>query len=280
MKEYATGMTWGEGPRWQHGALWLSDTQGGKLWTDHDGTWRGIPLDAVPNGLWFLPDGRLAGAMMYERRIGVWTGERFDTYADLSAVATGPLGDMTGDPYGNLYVDDIGFAAHAGEPVRPGRVLRVAADGTVGVAAEDIEFPNGLAFVDDGRTLVVAETTRQRLTAFTVAADGALTGRRTYADLARLVGEDARPDGIWAVPDGVWVATTTGHAVALVRENELVTSVGTGTLLPIACCGDGGDRLFVTLADTGGRPLGEAMAHKAVRTTVALLDVTKAGDAL
>ncbi|MGW7595036.1 hypothetical protein, partial [Streptomyces rubiginosohelvolus] len=79
--------------------------------------------------------------------------------------------------------------------------------------------------------------------------------------------------------DGVWVATTTGHAVALVRENELVTSVDTGALLPIACCGDGGNRLFVTLADTHGLPLGEAMAAKAVHTTVALLEATKKGDA-
>ncbi|MEU6557420.1 SMP-30/gluconolactonase/LRE family protein [Streptomyces sp. NPDC046915] len=278
MKEYAAGMTWGEGPRWQRGALWLSDTQGGKLWTDHDGPWRGIPLNAIPNGLWFLPDGRLVGAMMHQRRIGVWTGEQFDTYADLSAVATGPLGDMVGDPHGNLYVDDVGFAAHAGEPLRPGRLLRVAADGAVQVAAEDVEFPNGLAFAGDGRTLVVAETTRQRLTAFTVADDGALTDRRTYADLAHLIGDDVRPDGIWATQDGVWVATTTGHAVALVRENELVTSIGTGTLLPIACCSDGGNRLFVTLADTHGLPLGEAMATKAVHTTVALLEVAKAGD--
>ncbi|MFB7595016.1 SMP-30/gluconolactonase/LRE family protein [Streptomyces sp. NPDC056160] len=278
MKEYAAGMKWGEGLRRQRGALWLSDTQGGKLWTDHGGPWRGVPLDSVPNGLWFLPDGRLVGAMMHERRIGVWTGRRFATYADLGAVATGPLGDLVGDAHGNLYVDDVGFAAHAGEPPRPGRLLRVGTDGSVDVAAAGLEFPNGLAFVDDGRTLVVAETAGQRLTAFTVADDGVLANRRTYADLGRLAGDDARPDGIWATRDGVWVATTTGHTVALVREDELVTSVDTGTLLPIACCADGDGRLFVTLADLQGLPLGEALATQAVRTTVALLEAPAAGD--
>ncbi len=272
MKRYAAGMTWGEGPRWQDGALWLSDTQGAKLWTDHDGPWRGIPLDTVPNGLWFLPDGRLVGAMMHERLLGVWTGERFAPYADLTAIATGPLGDLVGDAHGNLYVDDVGFAAHAGEPPRPGRLLRVAADGSVGVAAEGLEFPNGLAFVDEGRTLLVAETSPQRLTAFTVNDDGALTDRRTYADLAHLVGRDARPDGIWPTPDGVWVATTTAHALALLRENKLVITVDTGTLLPIACCADGENRLFATLADTHGLPLGEALAAKSVSTTVALIE--------
>ncbi|MGW0193968.1 SMP-30/gluconolactonase/LRE family protein [Nonomuraea sp. NPDC003201] len=272
MKQYATGMAWGEGPRWHQGALWLSDTQGSKLWTDHDGHWKATTLNSPSNGLWFLPDGRLTAAMMHEKRIGVWTGDRFDTYADLSALAIGPLGDLAGDRQGNLYVDDVGFAAHAGEPPRPGRLLRVATDCSATVAAEGIEFPNGLAFLDNGRTLIVAETHAQRLTAFTVDSDGSLGDRRRYADIAALVGSDARPDGIWATPRGIWVATTTGHALALVRDNTLITTIDTGPAFPIACCGDGEGRLFVTIAETGGRPLFEALAAKAVETTVAVAE--------
>lgn len=271
MKPYAAGMSWGEGPRWHDGALWLSDTQGSKLWTDQGGRWTATELESPSNGLWFLPDGRLAAAMMHEKRVGVWTGERFAAYADLSGLATGPLGDLVGDRHGNLYVDDVGFAP--GEPPRPGRLLRIATDGSATVAAEDVEFPNGLAFADDGRTLLVAETGAQRLTAFTVRADGTLRDRRRYADIAGLVSRDARPDGIWPTPRGVWVATTTGHAVALVRENTLIAAIGTGAAFPTACCGDGGNRLFVTLADTGGRPLLEALAAKAVQATVAVVDL-------
>ncbi|GAA1959427.1 SMP-30/gluconolactonase/LRE family protein [Amycolatopsis minnesotensis] len=272
MKPCGSGMSWGEGPRWHQGALWLSDTQGSLLWTGHGGSWKAAKLDSPSNGLWFLPDGRLTAAMMHEKRIGVWTGERFTTYADLGAVATGPLGDLVGDGHGNLYVDDVGFAAHAGEAPRPGRLLRIAIDGSATIAAEDIEFPNGLAFIDGGRTLIVAETTAQRLTAFSVDPDGKLSDRRLYADIAALVGVNARPDGIWATPRGVWVATTTGHAVVLVRDNAVLATIDTGTAFPIACCGDGGNRLFVTLADTGGRPLPEALAAKAVRTTVAVAE--------
>ncbi|MGW7531681.1 SMP-30/gluconolactonase/LRE family protein [Amycolatopsis sp. NPDC054798] len=270
MKPYRTGMIWGEGPRWHQGALWLSDTQGSRLWTDHGGNWSAMQLESPANGLWFLPDGRLTAAMMHENRIGVWTDGQFATYADLSGVATGPLGDLVGDEQGNLYVDDVGFGA--GQAPRPGRLLRVAVDGSVTVAAENIDFPNGLAFIDNGRTLIVAETTAQRLTAFTVGADGTLTDRRLYADLAELVGPHARPDGIWPVPEGIWVATTTGHAVVLVQDNEMRTKISTGAAFPIACCSDG-DRLFVTLADTGGRPLLEALAAKAVQTTVAELEL-------
>ncbi len=267
MKPYGTGMIWGEGPRWHQGALWLSDTQGSRLWTDNGGTWSATKLNSPANGLWFLPNGRLVGAMMHEKRIGVWADGQFASYADLSAVATGPLGDLVGDEQGNLYVDDVGFVP--GEPPRPGRLVRVGVDGSATVAAENLDFPNGLAFLDGGRTLVVAETAAQRLTAFTVGPDGTLTDRRLYADLAHLVGPDARPDGIWPAPDGIWVATTTGHAVVLVQDNTVRETIKTGATFPIACCTDGGNRLFVALADTGGRPLFDALAAKDVRTTVA-----------
>lgn len=274
MKTYATGMTWGEGPRWHDGALWLSDTQGRRLWTDADGTWTATPLESVSNGLWFLPDGRLVGAMMDERRIGVWSGGRWETYADLAPLGVGPLGDLVGDAAGNLYVDDVAFAAARGESPRPGRVVLVRPDGSATVAAEDVEFPNGLAFLDGGATLVVAETSRQRLTAFRVAADGTLRDRRVYADVAALVGPEARPDGIWPAEDGVWVATTTGRVVARLRENELAESVDVSPGYPIACCADDRGRLLVTVAHTGGTPLLDALARRAVSTTAVLVPTT------
>lgn len=106
------------------------------------------------------------------------------------------------------------------------------------MAAEDVEFPNGLAIIDDGRTLVVAETWAQRLTAFTVGVDGQLTDRRLFADLAALVHPEARPDGICAAAQGVWVCTLSAHAVALVDESGRLDRIGTGEGQPVACCLD------------------------------------------
>jgi sugar lactone lactonase YvrE len=265
-------MIWGEGPRWHDGSLWLSDTQGSRLWTDTKGTWAPIDLESPSNGLWFLEGGTLVAAMMREARLGRWSGERFDTYADLNDLAPGPLGDMIGDSKGNLYVDDVAFAAHAGEAPRPGRVLLVDSDGKARVAAEGIEFPNGLALIDDEHTLVVAETFVQRLSAFDIESDGTLSGRRAYADIGALLGPEARPDGMWGVADGIWVATTGGHLLVKVRDGEVVESIDTGSAFPVACCTDETGRLFATLADTGGLPLMEAIAAKSVRTTVALVE--------
>lgn len=270
---YAQGMRWGEGPRWHDGALWLSDTQGSKLWTNASGTWESTDLDAASNGLAFLPDGRLVASLMQETRIGVWNGRGFDSYAELTG-ARGPFGDMTVDAAGNLYVDEVGYNRHLGEEPRPGRILRVAPDGEVTTAASDVDFPNGLAFIDGGRTLVAAETWKQRLLAFTVAADGALEQRRPYADLAALVSPEARPDGIWPAADGgVWVCCLTGNCVVQVKEGEIVRSLDTGTGLAIACCTDGGSRLFVTVADTGGLELNEAIATRVISTSVVAYDV-------
>ncbi|MEU6646694.1 SMP-30/gluconolactonase/LRE family protein [Saccharomonospora sp. NPDC046836] len=274
LTHYADGMVWGEGPRWHDGALWLSDTQGRRLWTDASGPWTATAVEQVPNGLWFLPDGRLVAALMHELRVGVWSGTGWDTYADLSGPAAGPLGDVVGDAAGNLYVDDVGFNAAVGEPPSPGRIILVRPDGTAEVAAEGVEFPNGMALLDDGATLVLAETSRQRLTAFTVADDRTLRAPRHYADLAALVGQAARPDGICpARGGGVWVATTTGQTVVHVRDGELVAAITTTPEFPIACCADDEGNLFVTLAATDGEPLMAALARRAVTTRVAIVDL-------
>ncbi|WP_327129355.1 SMP-30/gluconolactonase/LRE family protein [Streptomyces sp. NBC_01727] len=275
MTTYAEGLTWGEGPRHHAGALWVSDPQGGKLWTDASGTWEGLALDSQSNGLWFLPDGRLAAAMQRECRVGIWDGTGFGEYADLQHVATGPLGDMVGDSQGGLYVDDVGYAAHLGEEPKPGRLIYVRPNGDAVIAAEGIEFPNGLAIIDDGQTLVVAETWRQRLIAFDIDSKGALSNRRPYSDLRATVSLEARPDGICAAEDGgVWVATLHAHTIAHVRENSLINTIDTGDAFPIACCFDAPtSRLYATVAYSGGLPIMEAIARKRVHSTVEVFDV-------
>lgn len=273
MKIYATGMYFGEGPRWHEGALWMSDPQTSKLWTDASGTWSETSLESTANGLWFLPDGRLVAAMTHEKRIGVWQDDHFETYVDLADIANGPLGDMTGDSAGNLYVDDVGYYFGRDEP-RVGRLLLVGPNRSVRVAVDNLEFPNGLGLIDGGRTLVVAETWAQRVRALTVRDDGTLSEPRVYADIAAIVDSEARPDGVWPTPEGVWVCTLMGHKVVLVRDGDVINSFDTGDRFPVACTVDDvGGRLFVTLTDTAGLPLGEAIAQRTLSTEVAVFDL-------
>jgi sugar lactone lactonase YvrE len=111
------------------------------------------------------------------------------------------------------------------------------------------------------------------LTAFDVDGRGDLRQRRVVADIAALLGPDARPDGIWAGEHGIWVATLAAHAVGLVRDGKLLATLPTGTGFPIACCLAGASRLLVTIAETRGQPLMAALANKTVATEVVAYDI-------
>src|SRR5581483_2995766 len=105
------------------------------------------------------------------------------TVADLTDFCPRPANDMVVDAHGRAYIGNWGFDFGAGERPVPTVIVRVDLDGTATVAADGVMFPNGTVITPDGRTLVVAETFGARLSAFDVAADGALSNRRVWADL-------------------------------------------------------------------------------------------------
>src|SRR5689334_16086461 len=83
------------------------------------------------------------------------------------AVSSKPWGDMVVDGRGNTYIGNLGFDFPGGE-FAPGAVGLVTADGSVRQVAEGLAFPNGIAVTPDIRTLIVAESYGERLTAFDI----------------------------------------------------------------------------------------------------------------
>ncbi|MCE0763325.1 SMP-30/gluconolactonase/LRE family protein [Pseudonocardia kujensis] len=264
---------WGEAPRRHGGALWSSDTQAGQLLTVSETGVTRTALAEPTNGIWFLPDGRLAAARWHGRRIDVLEDGEPAPYADLADLVRGAVGDMSGTADGRLYLDDMGENPHSGEPV--GRVLVIDPDGSARVAAEGLRFPNGIAVLGD--TLVVAETHATRLTAFDIESDGTLTHPRTWVDLAGLLGENHRPDGIWPVPDGsIWVATTAGEEFVRVDGSRVLDRIRTPGEFAIACCLDGSS-LYLSVSrstDPALDLLSEALPQKKVRGRIARVDVS------
>ncbi|GAA0536182.1 MULTISPECIES: SMP-30/gluconolactonase/LRE family protein [Streptomyces] len=263
---------WGEAPRRQGDALWSSDTQAAQLLTVSEAGVARTALAEPSNGIWFLPDGRLAIARWHAKRIDVLEDGESVLHADLSDLARAALGDMAGAPDGRLYVDDMGEAPHSGAPI--GRVLVVDPDGSARVAAEGLRFPNGIAVLED--TLIVAETHAMRLTAFDIESDGTLKRPRTWADLAKLLSERHRPDGIWPAPDGsIWVATTTGEEFVRVDGSRVIDRVPTPGEFAIACCLDGSS-LYLSASrstDPDLDLLSEALPQKKVRGRIARVEV-------
>ena len=117
-------------------------------------------------------------------------------HADLSPLADWPCNDMVVASDGTAYVGHFGWDRQHGttEP-RAASVLRVQPDGAVDVAADDMLFPNGMAITADGSTLIVAESSGSRVTAFDRHADGSLANRRSFADFSRAPTTGTNPCG-------------------------------------------------------------------------------------
>jgi len=257
------GYTFLESPRWWDERLWASDFYSNRvIATDGRGSTEVMAEVAnQPSGMGRLPDGRkIIVSMRDHRLLRREPGGELVEHADLSGLATGVLNDMVVDAAGRAYVGNFGFDLMAGAPMRAASLLRVDPDGTASVAAEDLLFPNGSVIIGD--VLVVAESFGNRLTAFDIAADGTLSGRRAWAtfgeppvtdDLtAALPALTVAPDGMCADAEGaVWVADALHNRVLRVREGgEIVEEVSTGDLGTYACMlgGEDGRTLFLCSA--------------------------------
>ena len=261
-----SGLGFAEGPRWRDGRLWFSD-MGAALVMAVDLDGRAEEIVAVPNrpsGLGWLPDGRMLIVSMADRRVLRLEGGRLELHADLSGMVSFDCNDMVVDGRGRAYVGNAGFDMRE-RPVTPRatRLVLVTPQGETRVVDEQLVFPNGAAIDAQGRTLVVAETFGQRLTAFTVIDDGSLTDRRTFADLP-----GHAPDGICLDAEGaVWFADASGQACLRVREGgEVVDRVDTGRGC-FACALGGEDRrtLFLLTA--------EAYSGAAIRSRTGAVEV-------
>lgn len=210
--ENTPGLKFTESPRWRDGQWWFLDIHGQAIRTvDLQGNLRTVlELPFKPNGFGFRQDGSLMLGDALGRQIHRWDGEALEHVADLSAMTVFCLSDGIVDSHDCMYVGDIGynFFDPANQPVDSCVISCIDADGSARVVAEGLSFPNGMVITPDGKTLIVAETTGHRLTAFDILADGGLANRRVYAELAA----DVHPDGICLDAEGgVWIANPEGQ---------------------------------------------------------------------
>jgi sugar lactone lactonase YvrE len=270
LRTLVDGYSFFEGPRWHAGRLWVSDFYTHQvLAISLDGVVERVAeVPGQPSGLGWLPDGTPLVVSMLDHRLLRIEGDRLVEHADVSAYTGWHSNDMVVDSRGRAYVGDFGFDLNSFAPMRPTNLVRVDPDGTVSVAAEDMMFPNGTVITPDD-TLVVAETTAARLTAFDIEPDGTLTGRRVWAafgpppqtddtpaELTKYAADASAvaPDGIALDAEGaIWVADALHNRAVRVREGgEIVDEVGAGDIGVFACAlgGPDGRTLFLCAAPT------------------------------
>lgn len=238
----AGGLAMGESPRWHDGRLWVCDWVAGEVLAfDAAGNARVMrTVSGLPFSIDWLPDGRLVVTSGSTRR--VWCEQAdgsLGTYGDMDRL----WNEVVVDGRGNTFVDEIGFDMMAGAPPEAGTIAVVRPDGEMRQVADDLWFPNGMVVTDDDRTLIVAESYGNRLTAFDIGEDGELTGRRVWADLG-----DAAPDGICLDAEGaVWYADVPHQRCVRVAEGGEVLQVIEADRGCFACMlgGEDGRTLFV-----------------------------------
>ena len=281
----AEGIYFGEGPRWRDGRLWFSDfyAHAVKSVSAAGDVRVELAIDDQPSGLGWMPDGSLLVVSMTRRQVLRRPPQgAVSVHADLSGIADFHCNDMVVDAEGGAYVGNFGFDLEAEIAARgaqsvvaehpTARLARVSPDGTVSVAAEGLSFPNGSVITPDGRTLIVAETLGGRLTAFDIAADGSLSGRREWAPTRPRI-----PDGICLDAEGaIWFANAFApECVRIAGDGEVLEVIDTGDNC-YACMlgGDDGRTLFMLTATGSGEAQGRTATGK---LRVAQVDSPHAG---
>jgi gluconolactonase len=251
----ATGFVFTEGPLWQPDGFWyftelvnwapmgqVRDTSGvtGRLYRLVPGSQPEVVRETREgnNGTTFDLQGRLIVCEPDGRRV-----VRVDNDGNVEPLVSEIGGKLLNKPNdvvcrsdGSLYFTDPGLRVPLEErELAENGVWRVATDGSVSLVA-DCEYPNGLAFSPDERTLYVANTRWSAyIHAFELDAPGRVLRRRIFADMSSE--EEGVPDGmkvdaegnVWCTgPGGVWVFSPSGEKLGIIRLPEVPANLAFG----------------------------------------------------
>jgi gluconolactonase len=159
----ASGLDFPEGPAFDaQGILWCTELLGGNLVRWVEGSFTRIPVNGRPNGLAFDRQNRAYICDSEQNAIRRFdpVAETWETLVDqVDGNSLQTPNDLSFDAEGNLLFTCPNFADN--EPT--GYVCCLKPDGTIKKIAEGYYRPNGLDIVDDGKSLVVADTYRKSL---------------------------------------------------------------------------------------------------------------------
>jgi gluconolactonase len=218
------------GTRWAEGPVWFGDTRT-LIWSDVPGNtmYRWDEASGV-TGVFRKPSnhgngntrdrqGRLITCEHLSRRV---TRTEYD--GSITVLAETFEGKRLNSPNdvvvksdGSIWFTDPSFGINGyyegakDTPALPTHVYRIAPDGALGVVAEGINQPNGLAFSPDESVLYIIESraTPRKILSHDVVGGTALTNRRTLID----AGPKGTPDGLRCDIEGnLWCGWGMGEA--------------------------------------------------------------------
>jgi gluconolactonase len=240
----ATGFVFTEGPLWDPaGFYYFVDVRASRFYKLVPGRPAELLRENTGggNGTTFDLEGRLVLCEGDNRRVTRSTTPAAGAMAVLVDRYEGKRlnrpNDVVCKSDGSIYFTDPGLRVPLGERELPyAGVYRVApAGGTTLIA--DCEYPNGLAFSPDERTLYVANTRwTAYIHAFDLDAGGRVVRRRIFADMSSDETEGV-PDGMkvdvegrvyCTGPGGTWVFAPDGTRLGIIRTPEVPANLAFG----------------------------------------------------
>lgn len=203
----------------------------------------GEPIVVLPKrrGIGGLVPHRDGGIVVTGRSVIHVAGDSQRELLELDGV-TG-FNDLTTDAGGNVLVGALRFRPFAGEEPVPTEVWRIAGRDRAEVAAEGIDWPNGIAFSPDGASMYVSDTARGVVRIY--------RGGHTTGDPFATVSRGA-VDGL-AVDEegGVWVALGDGGVARFEADGTLDGVAQLPASFVSSLCFGGPDRrdVYFTTAD-------------------------------
>ena len=231
----ATGFGFTEGPLWHpDGFYYFVDIRKSTLHRIAPGKAPEVVRDNTGegNGTTLDLEGRLVICEGGNRRVTRWSGDgTSEVLMDRwEGKRLNRPNDVVCRSDGSIYFTDPGLRVPLAERELPSAgVYRITPGGQTSMVA-DCEYPNGLAFSPDERTLYVANTRwTQYIHAFELDGAGNMVRRRIFADMSSDE-PDGVPDGMkvdvegrvyCTGPGGTWVFAPDGSRLGVIRTPEI-----------------------------------------------------------
>jgi sugar lactone lactonase YvrE len=255
-KFFTDGFIFPESPRWHKGSFYCCSIDEGKIFRIGEEGSKNLIVesDDAISGWSFCGSNsdEIVLTSAREKKLLKWSDGVLRQFADLNNIPCTLINDLICTENGDIFVGTIRLPAGVTSLLEAieNPLAYVDPAGDASIADEHVGFANGMVITPNGETLIVADSMKSCLHAYTLGSDGALSDHRIFADIP-----NSTPDGICLDGEnGVWV-TTHNHVYRVVEGGQITDEIDMGSTDATACMLGGEElrTLLITASDSHDR---------------------------